>query len=170
MPFPLHELVVPIPRTDWFKHKYYVYGLTLPDSFHKGMWFYVGKGKGDRIFRHESNAFAGENSPKAILIREAWKAGHEVGHHILFQTNNEREAYAKEDTFITGMLAFCDLTNLTHGLKMTQAERDRRREEEQVDSLWKALCKLYSEDDKETVQALMDGIIARGLMGEIFGK
>jgi len=56
--------------------KHYVYSLAYPD----GRVFYVGKGTGKRIHRHEAEAKSGKtrNSFKVRIIKKIWAAGQEV--------------------------------------------------------------------------------------------
>lgn len=72
--------------------KYYVYTLAYPD----GIVFYVGKGKGKRITDHEKEALRGHNCPKCELIRSIWRDGGTVQRAIVFETDDEQAALARE--------------------------------------------------------------------------
>src|SRR5260370_4271955 len=80
--------------------KYYVYTLAYPD----GTIFYVGKGTGKRVHMHEQFAARSDemikrlnlNSRKCSIIREIWNSNGQVKKDIVYETDNERDAYAYE--------------------------------------------------------------------------
>lgn len=103
------------------KIKYYVYRLIDPRN---GQTFYVGKGKGNRIFAHVNDAlkdFNGENfensdddndSPKIQTIREIEQAGLKVIHVIQCWGLEEKEAFIVESAL---MDCYPGLTNIQSG-------------------------------------------------------
>ena len=100
---------------------YYVYRLIDPRN---GQTFYIGKGKGNRVFAHVECAlknFRGENfqtseedeiSEKIKQIREIKRAGLDVIHIIHRHGLSENEAYEVEAALID---CFSGLTNLQAG-------------------------------------------------------
>ena len=90
--------------------KYYVYTLSYPPRM-GGAVFYVGKGSGKRIDRHEYVAKSGKDySACADAIRAVWDAGHQIVKAKVYQTDDELEAMAKEREII----ASYGLSNLTN--------------------------------------------------------
>ncbi|MBF6568275.1 MAG: hypothetical protein IVW54_05285 [Candidatus Binataceae bacterium] len=95
---------------------YYVYRLIDPRN---GETFYVGKGKGDRVFQHARGALklnGGQEDKldaKMPRIKEIAKAGLAVGHVIhRHGIENERTAYEIEAAVID---AYAGLTNKARG-------------------------------------------------------
>ena len=99
------------------KIKYYVYRLIDPRD---GQTFYVGKGKGNRVFAHVNDALKDyemeedkTNSPKLDTIRDIKKAGLNVIHLIQrWKIPNEETAYLIESAV---MDCFPNLTNKQKG-------------------------------------------------------
>ena len=101
--------------------KYYVYRLIDPRN---GQTFYVGKGKGNRLYVHINDAlknFDGESyidkdedeiSAKIKIIREIRTAGLEVIHVIQRYGMTENEAFEVEAALID---CYAGLTNLQSG-------------------------------------------------------
>ncbi|MBQ0045980.1 MAG: endonuclease [Prevotellaceae bacterium] len=97
---------------------YYVYALVNPISH---MIFYIGKGKGDRVFQHAEDAL-NENtqSLKLDTIREIISLGEKVNYFILRHNLTEEEAFLLESTLID-MLTYSkfnhenQLTNIASG-------------------------------------------------------
>jgi hypothetical protein len=94
---------VPQPR-------FFVYVLARPN----GKPFYVGKGQGRRVFRHDIEARAGHDCHKCNVIRKIWKSGGDVQRYIIFTTNDEQEALAYEVETIA-LYGRKNLTNKTDG-------------------------------------------------------
>lgn len=84
------SLIVSLPDT------WYVYLYLLPDD----TVFYVGKGKGCRLFQHEYEAASGCGCRKCTTIREIWASGSPVKKRIVFETFVETEAFAEEARLI----------------------------------------------------------------------
>lgn len=78
--------------------RFYVYVLCRPGD--PPTPFYVGKGTGDRIDRHEQEARRGFRSKKCSIIRKIWKQGNKVQRYIMLETDDEREAFAYEVALI----------------------------------------------------------------------
>lgn len=91
---------------------YYVYILKDPRN---DVIFYVGKGKGNRIFQHIQCALERETeNDKYNLIREIIDAGKEVEHFILRHGLEEKLAFEIESTIID-LLGIENLTNSVKG-------------------------------------------------------
>lgn len=89
---------------------FYVYVLARPN----GKPFYVGKGVGRRVYRHEEEARSGCPCHKCSVIRKIWKQGGEVQRYTVFTTDNEQEAFAYEIELIA-LYGRGNLTNHTDG-------------------------------------------------------
>jgi hypothetical protein len=93
---------------------HYVYILRRPE----GRPFYVGKGKGSRIFQHENEARHPGNYPKLNVIRAIWKNSGTVQYEIDSVFETAAEAYAREATLILAFKRLHEggpLTNLAPG-------------------------------------------------------
>jgi hypothetical protein len=75
---------------------FYVYVLARPN----GRPFYVGKGKGKRVFVHDQEARTGCTCRKCNTIRKIWRQGGEVQRYTVFTTDDEQEAYTHEAELI----------------------------------------------------------------------
>ena len=96
---------------------YYVYLLKNPDD---GAVFYVGKGRGNRVFAHVNGALAVSTaSDKLDLIRSILHQGAEVEHLILRHGLTEKEAFEVEAAVID-LLGLEGLTNLVSGYDSTE--------------------------------------------------
>jgi hypothetical protein len=89
---------------------YYVYALCSP----AGTPFYIGKGKGQRIFNHERKARKGVESHTARKIRSIMEAGGEIQRQILWDDLSEEDAFTFE-RFAIATLGMDNLTNKTAG-------------------------------------------------------
>jgi hypothetical protein len=89
---------------------FYVYLLCRPN----GKPFYVGKGKGIRIFRHDDEARRGHECHKCNVIRKIWRNGGQVIRYTIFTTDDESAAFAYEREMIA-LYGRKNLTNLTDG-------------------------------------------------------
>jgi hypothetical protein len=90
--------------------RFYVYILARPN----GKPFYVGKGSGDRVFMHDTEARAGHACHKCNVIRKIWKSGGEVQRYMMLETDDEQEALAYEVELIA-LYGRKTLANLTDG-------------------------------------------------------
>lgn len=98
------------PRTEEAL-KYYVYLLVDPRS---NKIFYVGKGKGDRVFNHVRCAISTEGeSDKLNTIRDINKAGLEVRYYIVRHGLEENEAFLVESVLID-LLTFRDFSSVAN--------------------------------------------------------
>jgi hypothetical protein len=92
------------------KLKTYVYRLIDPRN---GDTFYVGKGRGDRVFAHIREEVGAEDPGNKIRrIREIRAAGFEVGHVIHRHGMDEKTAFEVEAALID---AYPGLTNVVGG-------------------------------------------------------
>lgn len=95
---------------------FYVYHLTDPRD---GQPFYVGKGKGERIAAHETEARNGRHSAKCDRIREIWAHGLDVGRCKVSQHDCENAALQAEFDQIAA-IGLDALTNVLPGGKLGQ--------------------------------------------------
>ena len=99
------------------KHPYvyaYYYPEDYPEPCLAGTAFYIGKGQGDRINAHLSEARTGKtyNTYKVRIIKKIWNNGGEVVKVILAYFETHEEACMYE----IALIFFMDgLTNLTYG-------------------------------------------------------
>lgn len=99
--------------------QYYVYELIDPRNDEV---FYIGKGNGDRMYRHRSQAFqqrASKHNPhKSARIRQIINEGYDLKYNKI-KCSDEHDAYKKEKELIKKYGKRCDgtgcLTNLTEG-------------------------------------------------------
>jgi hypothetical protein len=98
------------------KPPYYVYTLAYPESM-AGYIFYVGKGKGNRIYEHEIKARRATtaNSHKTNIIRKVERNGERIVRTKLGFFENEVDAFLYETALIFFMRPYEHLTNLTDG-------------------------------------------------------
>ncbi len=90
--------------------KFYVYILARPN----GVPFYVGKGTGRRMYRHDAEARNNCDCHKCRVIRKVWRDGGDVLRRIVFRTDDEAEAFAREKELIA-TIGQAALTNETPG-------------------------------------------------------
>ncbi|MFN3352937.1 MAG: GIY-YIG nuclease family protein [Brevundimonas sp.] len=106
---------------------FYVYQLIDPRDRQP---FYVGKGKGRRIHRHEAEARRGVHSAKCDRIRAIWADGLAVERHVVAEYGDENEALAAEFDLIAA-IGLDSLTNvLPGGVLGREAYMRRLREAE----------------------------------------
>jgi uncharacterized protein len=108
-----HSEVNEFPKEVIDEIKYYVYRLIDPRN---GETFYVGKGKGNRVFQHMKGALASnesdEVSDKLQTIREIISAGLDVIHVIHRHGMDEQMAFEVEASLID---AYPGVTNIMGG-------------------------------------------------------
>lgn len=90
-------------------HGYYTYGLICPLN---NDLFYIGKGKGNRVYDHERLAGNGAKGAKNERIQKILNAQTHVNHVIFSRHNDESEAYANEKMMID-KIGFDHLTNIS---------------------------------------------------------
>lgn len=92
---------------------FYVYALIDPRN---GAIFYIGKGIGGRVLKHEERTRRGliQNRNKASHIQEIFSCGAEVIKRVLFITEHEEIALAIEERTIN-TLKYSGLTNIIGG-------------------------------------------------------
>ncbi|TMM58445.1 hypothetical protein FEE95_03165 [Maribacter algarum] len=93
---------------------FYVYALIHPET---NKPFYIGKGSGNRIFNHKSNALKTDNPNLRLdAIRNIIDSGLEVKHIILRHGLNEKEAFEVEASLIDfGKYIGLDTFNIVEG-------------------------------------------------------
>lgn len=91
--------------------QYYVYQLIDPRNSKP---FYVGKGKGERMYAHEREAEGKSQHPKCKVIREIKELGYVIEYKILKRFEDEEQAYLYEAEVILD-IGLENLTNLVHG-------------------------------------------------------
>ena len=85
----------------------YVYTLADADGV-----FYIGKGRGRRMFHHAKEALRGKPGPKCDRIRQAMGRGEQLVYSVIGEFSNDSEACEFERAAIA---AHDRLTNLTKG-------------------------------------------------------
>lgn len=91
--------------------RFYVYALCRPGN--PPQPFYIGKGSGDRMYRHDREARGDCKCHKCNTIRKLWREGLEVVHVVLLETDDEQEAYQAERNLIARLRPM--LTNVADG-------------------------------------------------------
>ena len=121
---------------------YYVYFLADPSD---GLIFYVGKGKGRRMYQHVKNAISGDvdNSAKYDRIKKILDAGGNVMHLVFAVCDSEDDAYDIEGRLIEELAPY-GLTNIAHGI-VTENKQVNRRAKYLLDNMmsytdWAASC------------------------------
>lgn len=104
---------------------FYVYILARAT----GKPFYVGKGKGNRIYAHESEAQRGCHCHKCRTIRKIWRNGGEVQRYTVFTTEDEQEALNYECNLIAqiGRKNLCNKTDGGDGVSGRPMSKANRR-------------------------------------------
>ncbi len=90
---------------------FYVYELIDPRD---GKPFYVGKGKGNRVDRHEKDAKAGACLGRFDTIKDIWADGLEVEKRVVARFEREADAFKAESARIA-KIGPENLTNWTSG-------------------------------------------------------
>lgn len=100
---------------------YYVYVLIDPRD---GKIFYVGKGRGNRVFDHVNEAESSDKeNDKLDIIRDIKASGNEVKYYIIRHGLTEDEAYLVESVLID-LLTFKDFSTVAK-IANIQAGRDQ---------------------------------------------
>jgi hypothetical protein len=117
--------------------RFYVYTLSDGDTV-----FYVGKGTGRRYLDHEGHARSGRCYPVCAIIRAMWEREQEVTKRIVFETEDEQEAYRYETQEIArhpvGQLVNC----------ITLRQIDQGSITQLSDSQWMCEIVLYYENGR----------------------
>jgi hypothetical protein len=102
--------------------QYYVYQLIDPRNSKP---FYVGKGKGERMYAHEREAEGKSQHPKCKVIRDIKSLGYVIEYKIVKRFDDEEEAYLYEAQVIleTGLE---NLTNLLPGGRVKPSKRSKK--------------------------------------------
>lgn len=108
---------------------FYVYILARPN----GKPFYVGKGKGNRVYEHEQEARTGHKCHKCNVIRKIWRKGGQVQRWIVLETTSEDEALAYEKEMIA-LHGRPNLTNHTDGGEGSFRPSDSYRKKQSASS------------------------------------
>ena len=92
---------------------FYVYALIDPANQEI---FYIGKGIGGRVLKHEERTRRGvlQNAAKVKRIQHIFAAGHEAERRILFVSESEEVALSVEDNIIHQLADF-GFTNIIGG-------------------------------------------------------
>lgn len=90
--------------------KFYVYTYAFPD----GRVFYVGKGTGYRMNSHESLARSMFPGPTYDVIRQITESGNKPLKTVVFETDNETEAF-KVEVQLINHYGLANLTNKNSG-------------------------------------------------------
>lgn len=93
------------------KQGYYTYALV--SDLHDEC-FYIGKGKGFRVFDHVRNRLKSGNKEKNSKINECIDYGLDVRHIILSNHSSEIDAYMSESALID-LIGYDRLTNISKG-------------------------------------------------------
>lgn len=110
---------------------FYVYALVDPRTQEI---FYVGKGIGGRVLKHDERTRRGvmENRQKVRRIQEIYKAGFKTAWRILYVTDQEPVAVAVEAETIRELTAYgltnvCGGSDIMNPILVTAAENIRAR-------------------------------------------
>lgn len=108
---------------------FYVYTLTDPRD---GSVFYVGKGKGLRMYQHVAEArrrVEGGNQRKLSRIREILDAGCEPKAEVVAEHEDEQDAFDHEADLIASIPGLTNILARGGGWAITKDEADRRQAE-----------------------------------------
>lgn len=107
-------------RTGYPPAGFYVYALIDPVA---DEIFYIGKGIGGRVLKHEERTRRGvlQNKAKVKRIQEIFASGREVERRVLFCSESEEVTLAVEDNVIHELAGF-GLTNIIGGVAVTSAK------------------------------------------------
>lgn len=99
---------------------YYVYELAYPESM-GGLVFYVGKGRNDRMYKHDDEARRGIQSKKCDVIRQIQAQGELVVRRKVVENISHSSAINEERDLIA-FYGWEKLTNRLPGRHMNRVE------------------------------------------------
>lgn len=152
------------------KKPYYVYVLSKPD----GKPFYVGMGKGERVFRHEREAKAKTGKSRRLnTIRKIWRNGGEVQKSIE-SWHDTKESACRREVFLIGEFGRIDigtgtLANLSAGGESPEMGPEARKNNREAKRLFFArhpearkkmsgvMSRRWKENPSGIIARIMDG-------------
>jgi len=98
----------------------YVYALSDPITEEV---FYIGKGRGRRMYQHEREAINGELGSKCDRIRRILELGLSVQYSILGEYETDQEAFKEEKRFIAQYDGLTNIMSGGGGIRVSPADK-----------------------------------------------